>query len=62
MKTKFTLIILLIISFKTFCQNRFEPRYMFMNGFDFQLENIDKLKYVGHFNIYIPITNNKNGV
>ncbi len=37
----------------------YDPRYMFMNGFDFGLENIDKLKYVGHFNIYIPVSPTK---
>jgi len=40
-------------------KNTYDPRYMFMNGFDFGLENIDKLKYVGHFNIYIPISKAK---
>lgn len=30
-------------------------RYMLMSGFNFELNSIDKLKYVGHFNIYVPV-------
>lgn len=33
-----------------------QPRYMYLNGFNFDFNNSSKLSYVGHFNIYVPAT------
>jgi hypothetical protein len=59
MKTSFLTLVFFLVTLPLLAQNRTTPKYMFMNGFDFQLENIDKLKYVGHFNIYIPVSESK---
>ncbi|MBS1535279.1 MAG: hypothetical protein JST78_09390 [Bacteroidetes bacterium] len=61
MKAKIILILTIISSLSTIAQNkRTDPRYMLMNGFDFQMQNVDKLKYTGHFNVYIPISKSRN--
>jgi hypothetical protein len=57
---KKTILVTLVLSMSGVMRaQHFEPKYMFMNGFDFGLQSVDKLKYVGHFNIYVPVSDSR---
>ncbi len=34
--------------------NNNNPKYLYLNGFNFDFNNSDKSRYVGHLNIYVP--------